>query len=179
MTTETSIILGLSLFILLQKALYYFTFSYPLKFLVPGFCVCCVSLSIRYKLLSINVTLEDSTESSLAEVNAIRVLALGICILSFKILYLVFSPGWILLLFACQPQKFLTFKIHLLILKMPIVKNKNIKAIIANPGIFRPLPPQKDIDNVWRYFYLPHWGLLLASSGYRPEVLLNILQFTD
>lgn len=37
---------------------------------------------------------------------------------------------------------------------------------------------QETFGNVWRHSGLSHWGALLASSGKRPGMLLNILQCT-
>lgn len=94
----------------------------PLKFFFTGFCVCCVSLSIRCKLLGINVTLVGSRESSLDEIRLKGQDRLCLCRVSYechlqefafshlKYLSLVFPLGWILLIFSCQPLTFSLFK---------------------------------------------------------------------
>lgn len=90
-----------------------------------------MSLSIRYKLFGINVTLVDSGISRSAELNEIRlksqdtafVLSLGICIFLFKIFVFGF-PTRLNLTNSHMPalEVFNFLKILLLILKTPTGK---------------------------------------------------------
>lgn len=129
----------------LHKSLYFIL----LKFLFTWFCVCYVSLSVRYKLFGINVTLVDSGISRSAELNEIRlksqdtafVLSLGICIFLFKIF--VFGFPTRLNLTNCHMPALEVFnflKILLLILKMPTGKTWNHWRIYSQPRHFWPLP---------------------------------------
>lgn len=49
------------------------------------------------------------------------------------------------------------------------------ESVVLSQGLSYPLG---DIPNVWRWFWLSRLGRLLASSGQRPRMLLNILPRT-